>query len=167
MTRVGLLKTLKVFTEAAISELVMPVRMQKGDSEQEYRTADVYLMRLSDSTAAQKKAPYIIHQVITGKDFQIPRNLPKSQTVVRSIFCVYCDDESEGGLMLLNLMERLRIELLRVQVIGDIHQLDLQEGLEVLIYPDDSAPYYIGEMISTWDLGPPVRREVGEYVGQI
>jgi len=167
MTRVGLLKTLKAFTETAIAELVMPVRMQKGDTEQEYRTADVYLMRLSDSTATLKKAPYIIHQVITGKDFQIPGNPSKSQTVVRSIFCVYCDDESEGGLMLLNLMERLRIELLRAQVIEGIYQIDLSEGLEILVYPDDTAPYYVGEMISTWDLGPPVRREVGKYVGQI
>lgn len=38
--------------------------------------------------------------------------------MVRSIFAVYNDDEQEGGLMLLNLMERLRIRLLREVVIG-------------------------------------------------
>ena len=61
--------------------------------------------------------------------------------------------------MLLNLMERLRISLLRQIVIGDQFQLDLKAGLETLVYPDDTAPYYAGEMISTWKI-PAIQREV-------
>lgn len=41
----------------------------------------------------------------------------------------------------------------------DHSTLDLEAGLETIVYPDDTAPYFVGEMISTWML-PPVEREV-------
>ena len=75
----------------------------------------------------------------------------------------YNDDEQEGGLMLLNLMERLRIRLLREVVIGRRFQLDLESGLETFIYPDDTAPYYAGEMTTTWRV-PGVEREVRQWL---
>ena len=153
MTAVILLEKLKEFTEDVIKDLIMPTKMQKGDTEQKYRAAEVYKMRLPDSGAASKKAPYIIHQVITGKDTM------ESQTVIRSIFCVYNENEEEGGLMLLNLMERVRIALLKNGTVGNQFTLDTTAGVEKLIYPDDTAPYYAGEMISTWKM-PIVRREV-------
>ena len=159
MTKVALLEGLVDFTKDSISELILPVRMQKGDTEQQYRAADVYKMRLPDSQAATKKAPYIIHQIITGKDAQPEGEKTNSRTKIRSIFCVYCEDEQEGGLHLLNLMERLRIDLLKKRIISKQFELDLKDGLEYLIYPDDTAPYYAGEMISDWKL-PSVEREV-------
>ena len=118
MTRIILLERLRAFTEEVTADLIMPTRLQKGDTEQSFRPAKV-----------------------------------------RSICCVYNDDEQEGGLMLLNLMERLRIAMLRQVVIGGQFTLDLEAGLETIVYPDDTAPYFVGEMISTWML-PPVEREV-------
>lgn len=159
MTRITLLERLRDFTKEATAELMMPMRMQKGDAEQKYRPADVYLMRLPDGTSATKKAPYVLHQLITGKDQQPSGNRIESTAHIRSICCVYNDDEQEGGLMLLNLMERLRVALLKQVVIGNQFTLDLDAGLEVLIYPDDTAPYFVGEMISVWKL-PTVEREV-------
>jgi len=159
MTRIVLLEQLKTLTQDETADIIMPVRMQKDDAKQEYRAADVYLMRLTVSSAAQKKAPYIIHQLITGKDEQPLGKNVSSLAVVRSIFCVYNDDEEEGCLMLLNLMESFRISLLKRVVIGNQFVLDLEAGLESLIYPDDTAPYYAGEMVSTWKL-PAVQREV-------
>lgn len=159
MSRVLLLEQLKLFTEAAIKDLILPTRQQKDDEEQVCRPADVYRMRLPDSTSAQKKAPYIIHQLVTSKDIQTPGNYPEGSCLVRSVFCVYHENEEEGGLALLNLQERLRIELLKKIIVGGQYQLVLSEGLEALIYPDDSAPYYLGEMMSTWTL-PPIKREV-------
>lgn len=159
MTRVILLEQLRSFTQSVTADLIMPTQMQEGDSEKNYRPADVFLMRLPDSRAAKKKAPYILHQLITGADRQQEGNLDESSAVVRSIFCVYCDDEQDGGLMLLNLMERLRIGLLRQVVIGKQFTLDKEAGLECLVYPDDTAPFFAGEMISTWHL-PRIEREV-------
>ena len=82
---------------------------------------------------------------------------------MRSAFCVYNENEEEGGLMLLNLMERLRIALLRKVVIGRQFKLDLEAGLDTLVY--DTAgrpthPYYLGEMISVWKLPHTIEREV-------
>lgn len=159
MNRITLLKQLSDFSKTATGDIIMPVRLQEGDTEQTFRAAGVHLMRLKNSKAAQKTAPYIIHQIITGKDVQ-PKGEPVSSTAtVRSIFAVYNEDEQEGGLMLLNLMERLRISLLKAVVIGRQYELDLEAGIETIIYPDDTAPYYAGEMASTWKL-PAVKREV-------
>ena len=163
MTKVILLEVLKKFTEQAIQNILLPTRAQKGDvkseTDQKIRAAEVYKMRLPDSSSASKKAPYIIHQIITGKDTQKPQSNPSARTVVRSIFCVYCDNEEEGALMLLNLMERLRIELMKNVVLSKQFELDLDEGVEMLIYPDDTAPYYMGEMLTNWKM-PAVEREV-------
>ncbi|MGD9567524.1 MAG: hypothetical protein AB7V48_04280 [Sedimentibacter sp.] len=159
MNKIVLLEKLKEFTVEATKDIIMPTRMQKGDANKVNRAADIYLMRLPDSTAAQKKAPYIIHQLITGKDVQYEGSNESSSAVIRSIFCVYNDNEEEGSLMLINLMERLRIHLLRQVVIGDQFQLDLVAGLESMVYPDDTAPYYAGEMLSTWKI-PAIQREV-------
>ena len=164
MTKVKLLQQLKLFTEEAVGELLLPVRMQKDDAEQPApRPATVYLMRLPDSTAAAKKAPYIIHQAITGSDSQAEGQLIQCVTAVRSIFCVYSDDEQAGGMLLLDLMERVRIALLRQVVIGRQFELDLQNSFEQLIYPDDTAPYYAGEMMSNWKM-PAVEREVAKWL---
>ena len=112
MTRTILPKRLRAFTEEVTADLIMPTRLQKGDTEQIFRPAKVYLMRLPDGTSATKKAPYVLHQVITGMDQQPQGQRVTSRAKVRSICCVYNDDEQEGGLMLLNLMERLRIAML-------------------------------------------------------
>ena len=164
MTKVKLLQQLKLFTEEVVGELLLPVRMQKDDAEHHVpRPATVYLMRLPDSTAAAKKAPYIIHQAITGSDSQAEGQRIQCVTAVRSIFCVYSDDEQAGGMLLLDLMERVRIALLRQVVIGRQFELDLQNSFEQLIYPDDTAPYYAGEMMSNWKM-PAVEREVAKWL---
>lgn len=153
-----MLDRLKDFTEDATRDLLLPVTWQDEDSAPpDPRGANVYRMRLPDGRAADKKAPYILHQLITRKDVQLPGKPPTATATVRSIFCVYHPDEQEGGLALLNLMERLRIALWQRGVIGKQFILDREAGLESLIYPDDTAPYYAGEMVSAWKL-PPIER---------
>ena len=159
MNRAIFLEKLKRFTLDATRDLLLPVRVQSAEETPSERPAEVHLMRLPDSEAAKKKAPYIIHQIITGKDVQKPGEQAACTTEIRSIFCVYCPDEEEGGMLLLNLMERLRIALLRQTVLDQRYQLDLEAGLEIILYPDDSAPYYAGEMASRWRL-PGREREV-------
>lgn len=161
MTRNDLLEQLRAVTLEATADLLMPVKEKEedGGASLSDRAADVYLMRLPDSKAAKKKVPYIIHQLITSKDTQIVGQRANARAVVRSIFCVYSNDEQEGSLMLLNLQERLRIALLRRVIIGKRYQLDLEAGLEAIVYPEDTAPFFAGEMASTWIL-PAIEREV-------
>jgi len=158
LDKVVLLEELKKFTERVTADLIMPVRAQENLPEAASRAAAVFKMNLPSSKGAKTQAPYIIHQIVTGRDEQLAGEQPNANTLVRTVFCVYNPDEQEGGLMLLNLMERLRIALLRQRVIGGQFQLDMQEGIESLIYPDNLPPYYLGEMVSTWFL-PAVKRE--------
>ena len=160
MNRVFLLDALKVFTEESVKDILLPVRQQSDDDgPPEPRPPKVYRMRLKKESESTKAAPYIIHQLITSADRQPSGEQEQGRATVRSIFCVYHEDSEEGALALLGLMERQRIDLLRTVVLENQYQLDLESGLEMLIYPDGTAPYFAGEMICTWIM-PGVRREV-------
>ena len=160
LSKTSLLEAIKARTEEATSNMLLPTQMQKGDIENKDRAASVYIGRLPNMKQNMKKAPYILHQMVNSASKQKPGEQLQSKAIVRSIFCVYCEDEQEGTLMLINLMERLRISLLRNPLIGDNAFIcDLEEGLEDLVYQDDTCPYYLGEMLTTWEL-PPLKREV-------
>lgn len=164
MDKVQLMNALRAFTIETTKDLMLPTRMQKISEEQSARAPAVYTQRLPDEQNAAKKAPYILHQLITGKDLQTPGHNVECSASVRTIICVYNEDEQDGGMMLLEVAERLRIQLLK-QVIVQPFVLDLESGLEFMAYPDDTAPYFVGEMISTWQL-PPIKREVKQVWGE-
>lgn len=170
MSKVLFLNALKEFSECVTEGLLLPVCPQEKDPEPTPRPPGVYQMRLPQFRDATRKAPYILHQVLTGKDLQkAGMQLPEASAVLRTVFCVYNEDEEEGALMLLNLMEQLRSALLEHPVLNRQYELDLKSGLETLAYPDDSeprtAPYYLGEMISTWRLPPVARLDTLPYTG--
>lgn len=158
MSKLILLERLQEFTETATGDLLLPVEMQEDDlSPPAPRAPAVYLMDLPQLADYERKAPYILHQVLTGKDAFTPDSRagtqnPESTAVVRSVFCVYHPDRQQGGLALLSLMERLRTALLRLPVLGDQFRLDLREGLNSLVYQDDlgAKPFYLGELLSVW-----------------
>ena len=158
MNRITLLEKLKEVTENAVKDLILPVAPQKGDTELKYRAPDVYLMRLPDVNSAMKKVPYVLIQFALGEDKQEPRERPESSAMIRFVCAVYHNDGQEGALSLLNVMERIRIALLRNPVVGGQFVLDLEAGYQAAIDYDDIGPYYKGEMVNTWSL-PPVERE--------
>ncbi len=159
MTKERLLEEFKVFLENTTKHYKLPTSVQKGDTEQIFRAPDIYKMRLPDSNDAKKKAPYIIVQYITGKDFHREAKTSQSNAIVRLIFCVYNKDEEEGAISLLNVMETVRMELMKRVLIGKCFKLDTDAGVESLVYPEETAPYYVGEMMCTVFV-PPTEREV-------
>lgn len=165
MDRTDFLCCLQAFTEAVVKDSRLPVRYQKSDPKKpEPRTPAVYKMHIPDASSAMKKAPYILHQIVAGKDQQKPGEQKTASTVtVRTIFCVYSEDEQEGGMLLLELMERLRIALLKKRTLASRYALDMESALECLCYPEDTAPYFAGEMASVWRL-PGVEREVPNWL---
>ena len=170
-TKVGLLYALKGFTTETVKGMLLPVKRHKQDErEPPRRAAEVFLARLPDMTSFEKKAPFILHQAVTGEDGL--RNANKgtgrearlelqSSAVIRSVFCVYHPDEQEGGLALLNIMEEMRMALLMYPTLNEVFELDLKEGIDQMVYPETGergiAPFYLGEMVTTWKL-PPVTR---------
>jgi len=178
MTWNDLLEAFSVWTRETLKELRLPARQEitykknpeTGEMEEQREGVEVapvavYLHRLPDN-GNDEKLPYVLHQIVTHQDIQPVEQPPYSQTVVRSVFCVYGSDEQESARLLLNVMERMRIALLKMVVFDWRFTLNRQAGLEFLIYPDSdhSAPYAMGEMISTWDV-PPVYRDVFKEVG--
>lgn len=158
MNRIELLEQLKRVTEYAVNDLILPVRTQKDGGIAVARAADVYLMRLPDGKSATKKCPYIIHQFVFGADQQEPGQERYATAMVRSIFSVYHENEQEGALALLNLMERVRIALLKNPTIGGQFSLDEREGVQIGVDYEDISPYYRGEMVTNWTI-PPIERE--------
>lgn len=170
----GLLRQLKKFTEDTLSEMKLPVKVQNVNEEARTASPAVYLMRIPDTASSTKKAPYILHQIVTQSNRHPEGDkYPDCKCTVRTVVCVYSPDEEEGGLYLLNVLERLRIEMMRNPLLiskaddpntAQHFQLDLSGGsLEYLIYPDDTAPYFVGEMMSDWIL-PPVKREIRGFM---
>ena len=161
MTRVKLIHELKLFCENAIKGVELPLVVQKGDTEEQTRAPNVFMMRLPDSQSAQKIAPYIIVQLVNSKHQREAGGYPNPSytATVRFIFCVYSQNEEAGAIMLLNMMDRVQEKLLKQIQIGDCFTLDEHQGLESVVYPDDTAPYYAGEMIGTFHIRP-IQREV-------
>ena len=159
MDRVNLLKCLKERMEEDIKDLLLPVRVQKGDTEVEPRPATVYNGRLPDMNSTSKKAPYILNSILVSRFRQSPGQQPESLVSVRTVYCVYDADENEGALLLLNLMERIRISLQKNPLLDDRYELNMEDdGITDVVYPDDTAPYYMAEMVTEWVL-PNVERE--------
>ena len=164
MTRVWLLESLKARMEQDIKDLIMPVKAQKGDTEEETRPAEVWNGRLPDMKSTTKKAPYVLNTILTSRFRQVPGQPPESLVSVRTVYCVYNSDDHEGALMLLNLMDRIRISLQKNPIVDGKYELNMTEdGITDFVYPDDTAPFFMGEMVTEWIM-PPVEREVQKWL---
>lgn len=159
MTRVGLIEALKQMCEEAVEKMRLPVAVQKGDTKRQFKKPEIYGMRLPNSSNADKYVPYIIVQFINSSHVQKEGTNPVYTAAVRFIFAVYSEDEQEGAIMLLNVMDRVQQKLLKKVQVGKVFLLNVHEPLETLVYPDNTAPYFAGEMIGTFIL-PPTEREV-------
>lgn len=159
MTQSNLVSELVAFSTKATEKMKLPTVISKGDKKQIFRVPGVYEMNLPDSDSYEKLAPYIIVRLISSNHVQNDGKQAQNSANIRFIFCVWNDNESEGAMELLNLMDTIQFELLSKVVIGKHFKLDVHEPLETLIYQQDSAPFYAGEMIGTFIL-PSIKREV-------
>lgn len=159
MTRVQLVADLQKFCREAVKNMTLPVAVQKGDTKMQARAPEVYQMRVPHSDSAHKYVPYIIVQFIDSQHVQNEEKQPLYTAEVRFIFAVYSEDEQEGAIMLLNVMDRVQEKLLKTVQIGSYSLLNVHQPLEALVYPDYTPPYYAGEMVGTFIL-PPIGREV-------
>lgn len=159
MTRVQLVEDLKKFCQEATAKMKLPLAVQKGDTKKQVKAPDIYKMRLPNSEDAKKYTPYILIQLVGSQHVQKEGKPPFYTATVRFIFAVYCEDEQEGAIMLLNVMDRVQQKLLSKAQVGKSFLLNVHEPLEAVVYPDNTAPYYAGEMAATFIL-PPTEREV-------
>lgn len=159
MTPIFLLEELTAFVKEKTSDIILPVRVSREGKEDKNRAANVYKMALPKKEDQTQKAPYILLQVLNGKDDQQPGAVSSATTVIRIVFVTYGDDAQEGECNLLNLISRVRSELEKKVLIAN--KFALQMPLEYIIYPDNTPPYFIGEMVTNWSC-PTITREVEE-----
>lgn len=158
MTPIILLDNLADFIQQKTKDILLEVRAPLGEKA-ERRPAEVHKMRLPQKEDSTKRVPYILLQILTGEDTEEEDGTPVSMCKVRIVAATYSEDQKNGAYDVLNLIMRIRTELERVGIIAD--QFCLRRPLEYLIYPDDIAPYYFGEMITNWTI-PEIKTEVEE-----
>lgn len=159
MTVIKLLEDLEAFVRAETGELLLPLPIRKEDrGEQKHRAPQVHRMRLPNSERAKEYAPYVLIQAVDAEDAQQPGEQLSASVGVRLVFAVYDSDEPRGALALVEVMERVRIGLLRDVVIGGQFELDLTRNLQMAVYDQILAPYYAGELTAVFKR-PEVKRE--------
>lgn len=137
--------------------------VQKGDKERVSTPLKRYKMRLPNSRQSYKNAPYCLLQYISGISRQQPGKRTEASATVRLIFCTQNENEEEGALELLNMMEAVTQRLLQDPFMGYGFILDREAGLEDLVYPDDTRPYYAGEIVATFSIHE-TERNVNEWL---
>ena len=99
-------------------------------------------------------------QFIKGSDDQKEGEQPESECAVRFVFATYSEDGGKGAMDVLNLITRIRVALIKAGVIGE--QFSLKRKIEYIVYPDSTPPYFMGEMMTFWEM-PTIQREVPLY----
>lgn len=150
MTAIELLDALQKFIEEKTKDIVL---QEKGKEGLE-RAAKVFKMRLPNKDAETKLIPYILLQFLTGKDDDAAAS-SESECKIRIVVVTYSEDGSEGAMDVLNLLTRIRIVLLENGLIDE--RFLVKKPLEYIVYPDDTDPYYLGEMVVTFEM-PTIER---------
>lgn len=165
MTEVVLLDHLQRFVEDCVKDLQLEVPPKKGEknNKPERKPPGVYKMRLPErdvGNAYEKRIPFIVIQALTGIDEHESGNEDSTSTV-RIIASTYSNDGGVGANDVLSVITRIRTALLEVGIIGG--QFHLRRPLERLIYPDDTNPYFFGEIMSIWEM-PPIHRKIDPQI---
>lgn len=157
MTPEILLDELQKFVKEKTKDMLLPVRVDKNSGENKERAAEVHKMRLPNKDAETRLIPYVLLQFIKSTDDQQQGQEPESKCNVRIVAATYSEDGAEGSTGVMNLLTRIKLELIRAGVIGG--QFLLQPPLEMIVYPDSTPPYYLGEMMVVFRL-PAMESEV-------
>lgn len=157
MTPTILLEELKDYIKEITKDIMLPVRVSRTSDQPKERPAEVHLMNLPKKEDETQQVPYILIKYLTGKDEQPAGQQTDSGCMVRVIIATYAEDAEEGGMALLNVISRIRYHLLKDRLLA--HQFQLDNPLESIIYPEDTRPYYLGELMTSWSL-PSIEREV-------
>ncbi len=157
MTPLELLDVLQSFIEEKTKDIKLPVRVSGKNGEEKERPAEVFKMALPDKSSGTKRIPYVLLQFLKSADNQSAGENPESFCKVRIVIATYSENGEEGALCALNLMTRIRVELLKKGMLDD--RFILKGPLEMIYYPDDTAPYYLGEMMTSWKM-PAIESEV-------
>ena len=151
-TPIDLLDALSELCGKCTKDLFLPVCPDKPGCESKERAPVIFKMDVPKKTDDEKQIPYIIVQLLTGTETQKPGNDPYSVCGVRIVVGVYSDDMGEGRLNVLNIITRLRMELLKREPVGG--GFLLSDQIDWAVDPGSTSPYFFGEMIMSFEMPP-------------
>lgn len=153
----NLLDDLKVFIEEDLKDYRLPVKQGERKDQPLERPVEVSSMVMPDPDDDHERVPYIMLQLLNGKDERADSGQMKSQVNVRIVITIFNRDKQEGRLQILHIIQKLRADLLRKGIVG--RSFEVLWPLEYLIYPDETEWNHLGEMSVMFSV-PPVEREV-------
>lgn len=167
----GLLRALKKVLLLCTQHMKLKVNPDSGDYEEDFelptgmaeesevkkpvaeagRAPKVFLMNTPERNDMLSQIPYLLIQFLTGKDKRDADTGDEESTVnVRIIIALYDDDGEDGGMQVLEVIERIRIMLQKGRLLDQQYMLQLPFDYEV--YPDDTGAYYLGEINMVWSI---------------
>lgn len=157
MTPIFLLDSLKEYVIDVTRNLQQETKAKRND-EKTIESIQVFIGNppVKDGVGT-KYIPYIILRLLHGADEQIEGSNEKSTVKVRMIIATRGDNCEESYKAAINVIDRLRISLLKDRVID--RKYTLKMPVEYVVYEDDTGPFTIGEIITTWEI-PSIRQEV-------
>lgn len=129
---------------------------QARQTEGKRRPPGVYLMNLPERSDWISRVPYILIQFLSSKDKYDKEDKDDQATAdIRVLIAVYCQDGEDGGLQVLEIIERIRVMLQSGMLLDGNYMLIKPFDAEV--YPDDTGNYFLGEINMTWSV-PTIQR---------
>ncbi len=121
------------------------------EPERKMRAPDVYLMKMPEPEDYTSRVPYLILQFLKIKDKYDKEEKDRQSTAdVRVLIAIYASDGQDGGLKVLEIIERIRYVLQTGMLLDGNYML--QRPFEAEVYPDDTGNYFLGEIDMTWSL---------------
>lgn len=129
---------------------------KRPEPEPKQRPPDVYLMNMPERADYLSRVPYLLIQFLSSKDKYDKEDRDRQATAdIRILIATYNRDGQDGGMQVLEIVERIRIHLLSGMLLDGNYMLTMPFDTEV--YPDDTGNYFLGEINMTWSL-PNVER---------
>jgi hypothetical protein len=148
----SLIDALADFIREDLKEMLLPIKQEVWTEDQPERAIEVHKYRMPSAEDAKDQVPYILLQMLNGEDLE-----NESKVAIRAIIVTFNWDPEQGALSLLNIISKLRFDLQRTGVVGEMYEL--KKPFEWLIYPDETMPYHIAEISTTWSV-PVIERDV-------
>lgn len=124
---------------------------RETEKEPKKRPPGVYLMNLPERSDWYSLIPYVLIQFLISKDkYNKDEHDQQSTADVRVLIATYCSDGEDGGLQVLEIIERIRIHLQSGMLLDGNYML--QKPFEGEVYPDDTGNYFLGEINMTWSI---------------
>ncbi len=150
-----LLDSLDALIKEQTKDLLLPLRVDRGENREngeKFRAPLTFTMDLPKKEDDTRLAPYILTQILTGTDEQKPAEDPSSVCSVRVVVVLYCDNMGEGKRNVLNVITRLRMEMLKRKIIGK--HFVLADKIDWVVDPRSVGSYFSGEMLMNFKLPP-------------